>query len=62
MLNLWEKNLIFPSELIRQLFEVHQFNVNTDELSAAGKSILEKWIWLNKNFYFSCNFKRQTEW
>ncbi|CAF4329448.1 unnamed protein product, partial [Adineta steineri] len=35
VLNLWEKNAIFPSDLIRQLFEVHQFNVNTDEVSAA---------------------------
>ncbi|UJR30075.1 hypothetical protein I4U23_017618 [Adineta vaga] len=33
VLNLWEKNAIFTTDLIRQLFEVHQFNVNTDELS-----------------------------
>jgi len=52
VLNLWEKNLIFPSELIRQLFEVHQFNVNTDELSAAGKSIVDKKDLVEKEFLF----------
>ncbi|CAF4599067.1 unnamed protein product [Rotaria sp. Silwood1] len=33
VLNLWEKNSIFSSDLIKQLFEVHQSNVNTDDLS-----------------------------
>ncbi|CAF1420059.1 unnamed protein product [Adineta ricciae] len=35
VLNLWEKNAIFSTDLIRQLFEVQQYNGNIEDLSAA---------------------------
>ena len=37
VLNLWEKNAIFPPDLMKQLFEAHQSNVNTNELSVKSK-------------------------
>ncbi|CAF0820081.1 unnamed protein product [Rotaria sordida] len=42
VLNLWEKNSIFPPDLIKQLFETHQSNVNTDDLSVKTEFSTDK--------------------
>lgn len=39
VLNLWEKNTIFPPDVIKQLFQAHQLYGNTNEITDKCKEI-----------------------